>query len=87
MALKVELVSADQLLWAGEATQVVAHTADGDMGVMAGHVPVLGVLVPSSVKILTTAGETVMAHVEDGFFSVDHDNVTIVTEKAALTVS
>ena len=37
MALQVELVSADQSVWSGEASLVRARTADGEIGIMSGH--------------------------------------------------
>jgi F-type H+-transporting ATPase subunit epsilon len=42
--LQVELVSADQRVWSGEASMIVAKTTEGDIGVLPGHAPVLAVL-------------------------------------------
>ena len=44
MPLNVEMVSADRTVWSGEALSVAAPAADGDMGVLPGHQPVLAVL-------------------------------------------
>jgi F-type H+-transporting ATPase subunit epsilon len=82
--LHVELVSADQLVWQGEASMVVARTTEGEIGVLTGHSPVLGVLVGGEVRITTVDGEKIIASVGGGFFSVDHDRVTVVSESAAL---
>ena len=51
MALKVNLVSADDEVWSGEASLVVAKTVIGEIGIMAGHEPVLGVLAAGEVRI------------------------------------
>ncbi|GAB3591332.1 hypothetical protein GCM10027446_08890 [Angustibacter peucedani] len=83
MALTVELVAADRQVWAGEASTVVARTTDGEIGILPGHAPLLGVLVEGEVRI-DGEGERVVAQVDGGFLSVDHDRVTIVAETARL---
>jgi len=82
--LHVELVSADQLVWEGEASMVVARTTDGEIGVLTGHSPVLGVLVGSEVRITAVDGEKIIASIDGGFLSVEHDRVTVVSESASL---
>ena len=81
MALTVELVAADRKVWSGEASRVVARTTDGEIGILPGHAPLLGVLVAGEVRI-AGEGEQVTAQVDGGFLSVDHDRVTIVAESA-----
>src|SRR5690606_41487767 len=44
VALNVEVVSPARVLWSGEASMVSAPAADGSMGVLPGHQPVLAVL-------------------------------------------
>ncbi len=79
MALIVELVAADRKVWEGEATQVSARTLSGDMGILPGHTPLLGVLTEGEVRIKSDGG-WLTAVVDGGFLSVDHDRVTIVAE-------
>lgn len=78
--LKVELVAADRKVWEGEARQVSARTVDGELGILPGHTPLLGVLVTGEVRIESTSGDKHVATVDGGFLSVDHDHVTIVAE-------
>jgi F-type H+-transporting ATPase subunit epsilon len=82
--LQVELVAADRVVWSGEATMVIARTAEGDLGALPGHAPVLSNLLPSVVEITTTEGETVRAAVEDGFLSIANNRVSILSEDAFL---
>ena len=49
MTLQVELVVPDGEVWSGNARMVIAKTLDGDIGIMASHPSVLGILVPGSV--------------------------------------
>ncbi len=81
--LQVELVSADRLVWSGEATMVIAKTAEGDVGILRDHAPLLSVMVEGAVEI-QTEGETVMAAVDAGFLSMAANRVSILTEHAEL---
>jgi F-type H+-transporting ATPase subunit epsilon len=82
--LHVELVAADRKVWSGEARILIARTTEGELGIMPGHVPVLGVLESGLVTIRTTDGETVVAAVHGGFLSVADDSVSILAEVAEL---
>ncbi len=87
MPLQVELVSADRKVWSGEARQVVARTVDGEIGVLTGHAPLLAVLAEGDVVIMPSSGSPVTAHCQDGFISVEHNRVTLVSDSAALASS
>ncbi|MCF6521603.1 F0F1 ATP synthase subunit epsilon [Streptomyces sp. JJ36] len=85
--LHVELVAADRRVWSGKAGLVVARTSSGDIGVMPGHQPLLGVLETGSVTIRTTgeSGEgTVVAAVHGGFISFSDDKLSLLAEIAEL---
>ena len=82
--LLVSVVSADRELWSGAAKQVVARTTIGQIGLLAGHEPVLGILAAGEVRITTTDGSVVTAQAEDGFLSMQNDVVTIVAGAAEL---
>lgn len=84
MPLHVSLVSADAEIWSGEASIVVAKTVIGEIGIMAGHEPVLGILSHGEVRITTTDGARVLADAQDGFVSMAGDEVTIVAGNAQL---
>ena len=82
--LTVSVVSADAEIWAGSARQVVARTQVGQIGLLAGHQPVLGILAEGEVRITTPDGSVVVAKAEDGFLSLQNDVVTIVAGTAEL---
>ena len=48
-SLHVEVVSADRLVWSGEATRVIARTTEGDVGILPNHAPLLSLLVDGVV--------------------------------------
>jgi F-type H+-transporting ATPase subunit epsilon len=82
--LQVSVVSADRELWSGAARQIVAKTTIGEIGILAGHQPVLAILAPGEVRITQTSGEVLKARAEDGFLSVENDTVTVVAGTAEL---
>ena len=84
MALTVNLVAADHEVWSGEASLVVAKTTVGEIGIMTGHEPVLGVLAAGEVRITLEDGNKIIGNAQDGFLSVESDIVTIVAGNAAL---
>jgi F-type H+-transporting ATPase subunit epsilon len=95
VTLQVELVVPEGQVWSGAAQRVIAKTLDGDIGVLTGHTPVLGILAEGSlVRILpedagaasqdAPGGGEVIVAVGGGFFSVAGDRVSILTRQAQL---
>lgn len=95
MTLHVELLVPEGEIWAGQAQMVIAKTLDGDIGVLTGHSPVLGILAEGSlVRIFadtdaadgqSTAGQAgLSAAVAGGFFAVADDRVSILARQAQL---
>ena len=82
--LHVELVAADRKVWSGEATIVLARTKSGDIGIQAGHTPVLGVLESDPVTIRQADGTTVIAAVHGGFLSFADNKLSLLAEVAEL---
>jgi F-type H+-transporting ATPase subunit epsilon len=82
--LEVSLVAMDHPVWSGRAKIVVATTPEGEIGIMAGHEPVLALLTDGLVRIETPEGERVTAAVHGGFFSVANDRVAVLAETAEL---
>ena len=80
--LHVEVVSADRLVWSGEATRVIARTTEGDVGILPNHAPILSLLVDGVVDVLTAEGETWVAAVSAGFLSVANNRVSVLAEYA-----
>lgn len=83
--LQIELVSADRVVWSGQASEVLARTVEGDLGVLADHAPLLSLLVPGVVVITPLEGEDpIKAAVAEGFISVANNRVSILSEDAFL---
>ena len=79
--LTVEVVSPEKRVWSGEATMVSARTLDGDIGIMPGHISLLGVLVPGIITVKTSDGSTSDFNMAGGFISVNKDRVSVLGEE------
>lgn len=83
--LHVEVVSAEREVWSGEATQVLARTSEGEIGILPGHAPLLGELADGGVvRVMLAGGGEVVAAVHGGFLSVTDQGVTVLAEVAEL---
>ncbi|GED97453.1 F0F1 ATP synthase subunit epsilon [Gordonia crocea] len=82
-SFQVEVVSADERLYSGEATMLVAQTTDGEIGILAGHAPLLGQLTDGGyIAVTEVGGDRRVAAVTGGFLSISADVVTILAETA-----
>lgn len=82
--LRVEVVSADGLVWEGDAESVIARTTEGDIGIMRNHEPLLAILVPQAAEVLSTEGTREIIAVGGGFLSVSDNRVSILSSFATL---
>ena len=85
MALQVELVSPEAIVYTGEATMVVARTPEGDIAFQPGHIPFIGTLAGRGpVKIFLVEGGVKLVAVHSGFVQVANDVVSILSDVAEL---
>jgi|SRR5882757_7232318 len=82
--LEVALVAAERTVWQGQAKIVIARTTDGDVGILPGHAPLLGLLQGGTVQVRTVDDEYFVAAAPDGFISVANDRVSILAENAEM---
>ncbi len=88
--LQIAVVSPEREVWSGEARMVLAKTLEGELGILAGHIPLLGVLVRGGVVRIRRgeggdAGDgagDIAAAVDGGFLSMANDRVSILAEHA-----
>lgn len=83
--MQVDLVAVERAVWSGPAEMVVARTTDGDIGVMAGHAPLLAQLKEGFAARIRQADGTILGvAVHGGFLSVTGEGVSILAEDAQL---
>jgi F-type H+-transporting ATPase subunit epsilon len=81
--LHVNVVAVEERVWSGDAEMLVARTTEGEIGVLPGHSPLLGLLKePSQVRVKLAGGEQLTYDVSGGFLSIDAGGVTVLAESA-----
>ncbi len=84
MPLRVELVSPERVVYEGEAELVIARTTDGEIGFQPGHVPFVGNLVSSVIRIALSDGGVQRIAVHSGFVEVSDNHVALLSDVAEL---
>ncbi len=73
-SLRIEIVTPESILFSGEAIALVARSTVGDFTVLAGHTATVGDIVPSVLRVQSSAGESSFA-VHGGYFQVSSPEV------------
>ena len=81
--IHVDVVSAEQSLFSGDAEFVIAPGVAGELGILPRHTPLLTQLKPGSVR-LKVAGQAdeELIYVSGGILEVQPDTVTILSDTA-----
>jgi F-type H+-transporting ATPase subunit epsilon len=87
VALQVELVSPERILWSGESDMVVCRiTEEGFIAFQNGHAPFIGALDDDVCRIYPAeGGDVVAAAVHGGFVEVRDNRVIILSDIAELS--
>jgi len=76
---RTEKSGPERLLW------LLPRPLKGEIGLLAGHEPMLAILIPGSIRVTTADGGKVVAETEaGGFLSMEHDTLTLVVRDAQL---
>ncbi|MDR2051505.1 MAG: F0F1 ATP synthase subunit epsilon [Deltaproteobacteria bacterium] len=81
--LQLDIVTPDRIVLSEQVDYVSAHGAEGDFGILPGHVPLLAVL-STGILSYTVKGNRKNAFVSGGFAEVHGDRVTILAESSEL---
>jgi len=83
MKYPLRVVSVERSLFDGEVEFIIANGADGELGVLARHAPLMTILKPGPLRIQETIGgpEQVL-FVGGGFLEVLPDRVTVLADVA-----
>lgn len=83
MAIHVEFVSPERVIFEAEAKELIVRTTDGEIGFLPGHVPFVGVLAVAEARIYDADGSTVHSFaVHRGFVEIANDHCTILSDVA-----
>ena len=82
--MHIDVVAPDGKVWEGTIDSIIVRTTDGDIGILAGHEPVMAALVPCAAEIVTEDGRREIIAVGGGFIAVFNDDISLLTESATL---
>ena len=78
--LHVDIVSAEQQIFSGEASMLIAPGEAGELGILPEHMPLLTRIKPGTVRIQQPAGEEEVIYVSGGMMEVQPDRVTVLAD-------
>ena len=80
--MQVEVVSAENEIFSGAATMVIATAAAGELGIYPQHTPLLTNLKAGDVRIQTEDGEEQVIYVSGGILEVTPKKITVLSDTA-----
>ncbi len=79
----LNISSPDGDLFRGDAEMLILRGTEGDLAVMAGHVPFVTAVVPGRCAVITAEGDRKEGAIEEGLLTVDAEKVTVLTSALA----
>lgn len=79
---KCRIVSAREELYAGDVHVLVASGIDGELGILAGHMPLITLLKPGPMHLKTADGVDEVIYVKGGVLEVQPHGVTVLADSA-----
>lgn len=79
--MKLEIVTAERLVYSEDVDMLVAPGLDGELGILPRHAPLLTVLKPGEIRV-TRDGDVSYLAVSGGFLEVMSNTVTILADTA-----
>lgn len=81
MPMRLEIVTAERVLFQGDVDAVVAPGIDGEIGILPKHAALMTVLQPGELRYRTGGDEEIFA-VTGGFIDVHADKVSVLADAA-----
>jgi F-type H+-transporting ATPase subunit epsilon len=78
--MKVEIITPDANVFAGEATALQVPGTDGLLGILNGHAPLVSTLQAGKVKVTVEKGEEKFFDINGGVVEVLNNSVMILAE-------
>ncbi len=78
--MQIEIVSAELMIFSGQATHVVATGLIGELGIYPGHTQLLTALKPGPVRIVKPDGEDEILYISGGILEVQPQLVSILAD-------
>ena len=76
----LKITSPDRIFFDGEVTMVEINTTEGQIGVLANHIPLTSVLAPGVCYLHVPDGDPKVCAIHGGFFEILQDSMTRLAE-------
>lgn len=80
--LQCRVVSAREEIYTGEISMLIATGSEGEVGILAGHTPLITLLKPGSMRIQLPDGSEEVIYVSGGVLEVQPKLVTVLADTA-----
>ena len=80
--VQCDIVSADEALFSGTVSMVIATGSLGEMGITPGHTPLLSDLNPGPVRLVMNDGEEEIYYLSGGYIEVQPTSISILADSA-----
>lgn len=80
--LRVDIVSAEEQLYEGDAKMVIAPAVEGDVGIAPRHAPLLTRLRPGELRLVLEDDEEFFFYASGGLLEVQPHQVTVLADTA-----
>jgi len=82
MTIHCDVVSAEEQIFSGRVTMVIATGTMGELGIMPGHAPLLTGIKPGPVRLLMDNGSEETIFASGGYLEVQPGVVTVLADTA-----
>ncbi|MCK6265592.1 F0F1 ATP synthase subunit epsilon [Vibrio sp. ZSDE26] len=82
VSFHLDVVSAEDRIYSGQARSIQISGEKGDLGVLAGHTPLLTTIRPGMVRIVSKKGDEEIIYLSGGILEVQAHDVTILADTA-----
>ena len=80
--MQCNVVSAEESIFEGKVSMLIAAATEGDMGITPGHTPLIAGLQPGPVRAILEDGSEEVFYVSSGFIEVVPNTVTVLADTA-----
>ena len=81
MPLKLDIVTAEKVVYAGDVDEVIAPGAQGQLGILPHHAPLMTILEAGALVVKKGGQEEILA-ISGGFLEVRPDHVIVLADQA-----
>lgn len=78
----LEILTPERVFFSDNAEMIIVPTPQGELGILAGHVPLVAAVAVGTSRIKKESGEWVDAVLTEGFMEVNQEKVVIIADAA-----